>query len=63
VPSGHLRADAFDSFFVKRRERLCTLVEDATGKPVQRDIDAGEGEETSAQFETSMVTEALDEED
>lgn len=63
VPAEHLRADEFDSFFVKRRERLCALVEDATGKPVQRDIDAGEAEETSAQFETSMVTEALDEED
>jgi len=63
VPSEHLRGDEFDGFFVKRRELLCTLVEDATGKPVQRDIDAGEGEETSAQFETSMVSESLDEED
>ncbi len=63
VPSEHLRGDEFDGFFVKRRELLCTLVEDATGKPVQRDIDAGEGEETSAQFETSMVTESPDEED
>ncbi|MDQ3759610.1 MAG: hypothetical protein M3331_06690, partial [Actinomycetota bacterium] len=63
VPADHLRADEFDSFFVNRRERLCTLVEDATGKPVQRDVDTGEAGETSAQFETSMVTEALDEED
>ena len=63
VPSEHLRGDEFDGFFVKRRELLCTLVEAATGKPVQRDIDAGEGEETSAQFETSMVSESLDEED
>lgn len=63
VPAEHLRADDFDSFFVKRRQRLCVLVEKATGKAVQRDVDAGEGEETSAQFETSMVTELLDEED
>jgi hypothetical protein len=39
------------------------LVENATGKTVQRDVDAGEAEETSEQFETSMVTESLDEED
>lgn len=63
VSAEHLRSDDFDRFFVKRRERLCLLVEDAVGKPVQRDIDAGEAEETSAQFETSMVTELLDEED
>ena len=63
VPAEHLRADDFDSFFVKRRERLCVLVETATGKTVQRDVDAGQAEETSAQFETSMVTELLDEED
>lgn len=63
VPAEHLRADDFDSFFVKRRERLCVLVENATGKAVQRDVDAGQAEETSEQFETSMVTELLDEED
>lgn len=63
VPAEHLRADDFDRFFVKRRERLCLLVEKATGKTVQRDVDAGHAEETSAQFETSMVTELLDEED
>jgi hypothetical protein len=58
-----LRADDFDTFFVTRRERLCALVEEATGKAVQRDVDAGEAEEASEQFETSMVTELLDEED
>jgi hypothetical protein len=63
VPAARLRADDFDSFFVDRRERLCVLVEDATGKAVQRDVDAGEAGETSEQFETSMVTELLDEED
>jgi hypothetical protein len=63
VPAAHLRADEFGSFFVERRARLCALVERAMGKPVQHDVDAGEAEETSEQFETSMVTESLDEED
>ena len=63
VPAPCLRGDDFDGFFVERRERLCSLVEAAIGKPVQRDIDAGEAEESSAQFETSMVTELPDEED
>jgi len=63
VPAERLRADEFDRFFVERRERLCVLVEEAMGKTVQRDVDAGEAEEGSAQFETSMVTELLDEED
>jgi len=48
---------------VERRERLCLLVEDAMGKTVQRDVDAGEAEEGSEQFETSTVTELPDEED
>jgi hypothetical protein len=63
VPAEHLRSDDFDRFFIERRERLCALVEDATGKAVQRDVDAGDAKETSEQFDTSMVTELLDEED
>lgn len=63
VPAELLRADDFDGFFIERRERLCALVEEATGKAVQRDVDAGEAEETSEQFETSMVTELPEEED
>ncbi len=63
VPAELLRADDFDGFFVERRERLCALVEEATGKTVQRDVEAGQAEESSEQFETSMVTELLDEED
>jgi len=63
VPAAHLRADDFSSFFRERRERLCKLVEGATGKAVQRDVDDGEAEEMSEQFETSMVTELPDEED
>jgi hypothetical protein len=62
VPAEHLRGDDFDNFFVERRERVCALVEDAMGKPVQRDVDTGVAEETSEHFEPSMVTELLDEE-
>jgi hypothetical protein len=62
VPSPYLRTDDFDSFFIRRRERLCVLVEQATGKVVQRDLDAGDAGEASEQFEASMVTESLDEE-
>lgn len=63
VPAPRLRSDDFDNFFVQRRECLCALVEQAMGKAVQRDVDAGEAEETSVQFETSMVSESPDEED
>lgn len=34
-----LRQDNFDAFFVARREALSTLIEEATGKKVARDID------------------------
>lgn len=63
VPSARLRADDFDAFFAERREELCRLVEGATGKPVQRDVDAGTAQETSERFEASMVAETLGEED
>jgi hypothetical protein len=63
IPTVHLRGDDFDNFFLTRRERLCALVEQAMGKAVQRDVATGQAEETSEQFEASMVTEALDEED
>ena len=46
-----LRSDDFDTFFATRREALCQLVESAIGKPVQRDISAGQGEEDSSHFE------------
>ncbi|MGV0347203.1 GmrSD restriction endonuclease domain-containing protein [Corynebacterium coyleae] len=46
-----LRSDDFESFFATRREALCHLVESAIGKPVQRDISAGQGEEDSSHFD------------
>lgn len=46
-----LRSDNFESFFATRREALCQLVESTIGKPVQRDISAGQSEEDSSHFD------------
>ena len=61
VPAKLLRADDFDGYFLARRERLCQLVEAAMGKAVPRDIDRGESEEDSAQFEIAEIEELPDE--
>lgn len=50
VPAEHLRSDNFDAYFSARREALCQLVETATGKSVQRDVEGGHGGEDSAHF-------------
>lgn len=55
IPSAHLRADDFAAYFAARREALCRLVENAIGKTVQRDIDQGNAEEDSAQFEADEL--------
>lgn len=62
IPAGALRADDFDTFFLERRERLCRLIEDAMGKQVPRDASAGAAQESSAEFESTMASEAPDEE-
>lgn len=62
VPADRLRADDFDGFFEQRRELLCQLVERAIGKTVPRDLDAGEPEEDSSNFEVNEVAELEDEE-
>jgi hypothetical protein len=46
-----LRADAFEAFFLDRREALSKLIEAAMGKTVARDLERGEALETSAAFE------------
>lgn len=61
VPPPLLRADDFDTFFVVRRENLCQLVEQAMGKAVPRDVDHGDAEEDSAQFEPAEIEELPDE--
>lgn len=61
VPANLLRADDFDSYFAARRERLCQLVEQGMGKAVPRDIDRGDAEEDSAQFETAEIEETPEE--
>ena len=55
VPADELRTNDFDGFFIGRREALCQLVEAAMGKAVPRDIDRGEAEEDSSQFETAQL--------
>jgi len=63
VPADRLRADDFDGFFVERRELLCDLVERAMGKAVPRDVNQGQAEEDSAQFEIGEIEELPDEVD
>lgn len=57
VDPAYIRGDDFDNFFRSRREQLCRMVEQALGKPVQRDLDDGVPEEMSDQFEASMIDE------
>ena len=57
VPAQRLRENDFSGYFRQRREALCTLVESATGKPVQRDIEEGHAEEDSASFEADGLSE------
>ncbi|WP_030167922.1 MULTISPECIES: DUF262 domain-containing protein [Actinomycetes] len=57
VPAQRLRENDFNGYFRERREALCTLVESATGKPVQRDIEEGHAEEDSASFEADGLSE------
>lgn len=63
VPADSLRADDFDAFFSLRREALCQLVEQAMGKPVPRDLDEGDAQEDSTQFDEAAVTEEPGEDD
>jgi hypothetical protein len=61
VPANLLRDDDFDEYFAGRRERLCRLVEQAMGKAVPRDIERGDAEEDSSQFETAEIAETIEE--
>jgi hypothetical protein len=49
--AAQLRADDFDGFFDKRMQELVALIEGATGKPVQHDLDEGNGTESLQQFD------------
>jgi hypothetical protein len=53
IDSGALRSDDFDTYFTLRRDALVRLVEKATGKSVQRDIEDGHPQETPDQFDTA----------
>ncbi len=52
-----LRQDAFEAFFDARRDSLCTLIEQAVGKAVQRDLTAGIPTEDSSFFEPESLRE------
>ncbi len=52
-----LRQDAFHAFFDARRDSLCTLIEQAMGKAVQRDLTAGAPMEDSSYFEPESLRE------
>ncbi|MBK8462832.1 MAG: DUF262 domain-containing protein [Nigerium sp.] len=52
-----LRQDAFEAFFDARRDSLCTLIEQAMGKAVQRDLTAGAPTEDSSFFEPDSLRE------
>ena len=57
-----LRASDFDAHFTRRREALVQLVEKAIGKTVQRDVSAGEPEETLDHFDEDNAAVAEDHE-
>ena len=52
-----LRQDAFEAFFDARRDSLCSLIEQAMGKAVQRDLTAGTPTEDSSFFEPESLRE------
>lgn len=48
-----MRSTDFDTFFVRRRDALVSLIEKAMGKAVQRDLEAGEPEESTEHFDAA----------
>ena len=54
-------ATDFDSFFLRRVEALVGLVEQATGKRVQRDLDTADPAETPDHFDTGDAAVVPDE--
>ncbi|MEV5574716.1 DUF262 domain-containing protein [Spirillospora sp. NPDC052269] len=55
VDAGELRANDFDGFFKKRLEKLVDVIEAATGKPVQNDMQDGDAEEELQKFDPEDV--------
>lgn len=52
-----LRSDNFDTFFERRRESICVLIEGALKKTVQRDVSEGNAVEDSSFFEEEALEE------
>ncbi|MFA1541678.1 GmrSD restriction endonuclease domain-containing protein [Actinomadura monticuli] len=55
VDAADLRADDFDYFFKKRLEKLMAIIEAATGKPVQNDMQDSDAEEGLQKFDPEDV--------
>ncbi|MEV5748342.1 DUF262 domain-containing protein [Actinoallomurus sp. NPDC052308] len=55
VAAAELRADNFDAFFDRRLGRIISLIERATGKPVQNDLIDYEGEEILGRFDPEDI--------
>lgn len=53
--AAYLRADDFDGFFDERLRRVLSLIEQATGKPVQNDMINDDGEETLERFDPEDI--------
>lgn len=63
VDPAALRTGDFDGYFLRRREALVGLVEQAMGKAVQRDVEAGKPEETADHFDVTDEVVVPDEEE
>lgn len=63
VDSDPLGESDFDAHFARRREQLVQLVERTIGKPVQRDVGAGNPKEDLAQFDSDNAAVTPDLED
>lgn len=62
VAPAALRSNDFDAYFTQRRDALVRLVEEAMGKAVQRDVEAGNPEETTDHFDATDAAVIADEE-
>ena len=57
-----MRSTDFDAYFTTRRDALVRLIENAIGKAVQRDVEAGQPEETAEYFDASDAAVVPDQE-
>jgi len=60
VDPSAMRSSDFDAYFARRRDALVGLVEQAMGKAVQRDVEAGQPEESIGHFDAYDAAVTLD---